>query len=138
MYTLYITVKPDSNDWMKGSKEYQNLNGSIAALSSLALFHNENVFTTLPGSLLYSIKFSIIYISASPLSMSPIIMTFMLTIISKRKWSSTLTVCACAVNTWTTYCYIHTKYSDFLVTMISVGLAQARPNNFHNNYIIPK
>ena len=27
MYTLYIVVKPDSNDWMKGSKEYQNLNG---------------------------------------------------------------------------------------------------------------
>ena len=53
----------------------------------------------------------------------------------KWKWSSTLNVCACAVNTWTTYRYIHTyiytyihKYSDFLVAMISVGLAQARPN----------
>ena len=63
-------------------------------------------------------------------------MMFMLTIISKWKWSSTLNVCACAVNTWTTYRYIHTyiytyihKYSDFLVAMISVGLAQARPNN---------
>ena len=38
-------------------------------------------------------------------------------------------VCACAVNTWTTYRYIH-KYSDFLVAMISVGLAQARPNQY--------
>ena len=28
-----------------------------AASSSLALFHNEDVFTTLPGSLLYSINF---------------------------------------------------------------------------------
>ena len=36
-------------------------------------------------------------------------------------------VCACAVNTWTMYCYIH-KYSDFLVAMISVGLAQACPS----------
>ena len=33
----------------------------LAALSSLALFHNEDGFTTLPGSLLYSIKFSIFY-----------------------------------------------------------------------------
>ena len=33
----------------------------LAALSSLALFHNEDVFTTLPGSLLYSMKFSILY-----------------------------------------------------------------------------
>ena len=32
-----------------------------AALSSLAPFHNEDVFTTLTGSLLYSIKFSIFY-----------------------------------------------------------------------------
>ena len=37
-------------------------------------------------------------------------------------------VCACAVKTWTMYRYIH-KYSDFLVAMISVGLAQARPND---------
>ena len=36
-------------------------------------------------------------------------------------------VCACAVNTWTMYRYIH-KYSDFLVAMISVGLTQACPN----------
>ena len=50
-------------------------------------------------------------------------MTFMLTIISKWKWLSTLNVCACVVNTWTTYRYIHTyihKYSDFLVAMINV------------------
>ena len=33
----------------------------LAALSSLALFHNEDVFTTLPGSLLHSINFSIFY-----------------------------------------------------------------------------
>ena len=130
---MYIIVKPNSNDWQQGiSKlEWHEKRGSIAALSSLALFHNEDVFTTLPGSRLYSIKFSIFY----QLAPSPI-MTFMLTIISQWKWSSTLNVCACAVNTWTTYRYIHIyihtyihKYSDFLVAMISVGLAQARPNN---------
>ena len=27
LYTLYIIVKSDSYDWMKGSKKYQNLNG---------------------------------------------------------------------------------------------------------------
>ena len=42
------------------------------------------------------------------------------------------------VNMWTTYCYIHTnihtyihKYSDFL---ISVGVAQAHPNNSNPKY----
>ena len=39
------------------------------------------------------------------------------------------TACARMMDTWTTYLhtYIH-KYSDFLVVMISVGLASARPN----------
>ena len=44
------------------------------------------------------------------------------------------------MNTWATYCYIHThtltyihKYSDFLVWVIYVGLASARPNNNNNN-----
>ena len=36
---------------------------------------------------------------------------------------------ACVIYTWTTYRDIHTyidKYSDFLVVLISVGLAQAQ------------
>ena len=36
-------------------------------------------------------------------------------------------------NTLTTYRYIHTyihRYSGFLIVLISVGLAQARPNNY--------
>ena len=41
------------------------------------------------------------------------------------------TACPCIMNMWTTYrdigIHIH-KYSDFLVVMISVGLATARPN----------
>ena len=50
-----------------------------------------------------------------------------------------LNVCACAINTWTTYRYIHTyihKYSDFLVALISVGLAHARPNKVSVNVVI--
>ena len=46
-----------------------------------------------------------------------------------RKWER-----ACVKNTWTTYRgHIHTyiqKYSDFLVYTISVGLAQARPDDY--------
>ena len=41
------------------------------------------------------------------------------------------TACARMMNTWTTYRTLQTaveKYSDFLVVMISVGLASARPN----------
>ena len=40
-------------------------------------------------------------------------------------------------STCLTYRYIHTyihKYSDFLVVLISVGLAQARPNNQYTLY----
>ena len=43
-----------------------------------------------------------------------------------------MNACARVTNTWTTYRYIHTyihKYSDFLVVLISVGLALARPND---------
>ena len=39
------------------------------------------------------------------------------------------------VSTCLTYRYIHTyihKYSSFLVVLISVGLAQARPNHMYN------
>ena len=53
-----------------------------AALSSLALFHHKDVFITLPVSLLYSLVYQL-----APSS----IMTFILAIISKWKWSSTLT-----------------------------------------------
>ena len=121
---IYRVMKVKSIDSSK-STSIENHSGDLkcymmvlAALSSLALFHNEDVFITLPGSLLCSIKVSI------------------------WKWSSTLNVCTCAVNTWTTYRYIHTyihtyihKYSDFLVAMISVGLAQARPNNMYTKNI---
>ena len=64
----------------------------------------------------------------------------MLTIISKWKWSSTLKVTISAgparararvqhVDDVSLHRYIH-KYSDFLVALISVGIAQARPNNY--------
>ena len=40
------------------------------------------------------------------------------------------------MNTWTTYHYIVRyidRYSDFLIVMIGVGLASARPNNSIGN-----
>ena len=109
------------------------------------------------SSLLCLDLFSIL--SASTLSS---IITCMLTIISKRKWSSrlkiTVSVGACGphilhtlaraymheYNTWTTYrghthTHTHThihNYSDFLVVTISVGHTQARTHIHRRNFAV--
>ena len=121
--------------------EWHEKRGSIAALSSLALFHNEDVFTTLPGSLLYSIKikFSIIFLSASHVSYNDVYVDdyFQMEMVVNVK---RMRMRCKHVDDVSLHTYIHTyihKYSDFLVTMISVGLAQARPNYYYSslNYL---
>ena len=65
-----------------------------AALSSLALFHHKDVFITLPVSLLYSLVYQLADVYFGDYFQMEMVVN--------------VNVCACAVNSWTMYRYIHT------------------------------